>query len=57
MELMGQFYANLWDAKRPPAEALRQAQLSLLARGRAPAQWAGWALSGDPGGLARPAAP
>ncbi len=55
MELMGLFYENLWNGKLPPAEALRRSQLSLLDRGRGPALWAGWALSGDPGGLGRSA--
>jgi CHAT domain-containing protein/tetratricopeptide (TPR) repeat protein len=56
--LMERFYHNLWGKPHPPLEALRQAQLSLVADpelgGRDnPWLWAGWTLSGDPGGLTR----
>jgi len=48
-ELMTEFYRQLLREKRPPAEALRRAQLH-LARGetwRAPSYWAGFILLGD----------
>jgi CHAT domain-containing protein len=56
-KLMGLFYANLWEKHLPAAEALRQAQLTMLneAVGAGVNQyyWAGWVLSGDPGSAAR----
>jgi CHAT domain-containing protein/tetratricopeptide (TPR) repeat protein len=60
MALMGRFYANLWEKGLVPLEALRQAQLSVLddpdfGNGGDPRLWAAWTLSGDPGGLPRPA--
>ena len=56
--LMGRFYANLWEKKQVPIEALRNAQLSVLddpeyGEGGNPKLWAAWVLSGDSG---RPAA-
>jgi CHAT domain-containing protein len=52
-KLMSQFYTNLWENRLPLAEALRQAQLTLLndavGDGALPRYWAGWVLSGDPG--------
>jgi CHAT domain-containing protein len=52
-KLMRQFYSNLWDKGLPAAEALRQAQLTVLSEavgsGDQPYYWAGWVLSGDPG--------
>jgi CHAT domain-containing protein len=52
-KLMSLFYSNLWDKGLPAAEALRQAQLTLLneavGSGDKPYYWAGWVLSGDPG--------
>lgn len=48
-ELMRRFYTALLSEGRPPAEALRQAQLSLKSedRWRAPYYWAGFVLQGD----------
>ena len=46
-DLMVGFYRGL-VVGRPPAEALRQAQLSLYRQGRAPYHWAGFVLQGDP---------
>lgn len=48
-ELMKRFYTALLSEGRPPAEALRQAQLSLLSedRWRAPYYWAGFVLQGE----------
>jgi CHAT domain-containing protein/tetratricopeptide (TPR) repeat protein len=48
-ELMKRFYAGLLLEKLSPGQALRQAQLSLLAeeRWRAPYHWAGFVLQGD----------
>jgi len=52
-ELMLRFYENLWRGKQGRSEALRNAQLALLAEGRAtrgdasPSTWAGFVLSGD----------
>jgi CHAT domain-containing protein len=52
-KLMGLFYTNLWKKHLPAAEALRQAQLTMLnegvGAGVSPYYWAGWTLSGDPG--------
>ena len=52
-KLMMQFYSNLWQKGMPAAEALRQAQLTVLneavGSGDKPYYWAGWVLSGDPG--------
>jgi CHAT domain-containing protein len=52
-KLMRLFYSNLWERSMPAAEALRQAQLTVLgeavASGDQPYYWAGWVLSGDPG--------
>ena len=52
-KLMMQFYSNLWQQGMPAAEALRQAQLTVLneavGSGDKPYYWAGWVLSGDPG--------
>ncbi len=47
-ELMGGFYAELWDERRPPAafEALRRAQLAALAGRRAAGDAAPWAWGG-----------
>jgi len=58
-ELMARFYANLWEKKLPPLEALRRAQLSILddpdfGAGGNPRLWAAWTLGGDPGGLPDP---
>ena len=55
-ELMTRFYRNLWEAKMPPLEAMRRAQLSILddpdfGDGGNPRLWAAWTLGGDPGGL------
>jgi CHAT domain-containing protein len=57
-KLMTLFYTNLWGERhRPPTEALRQAQLTVLNEavgdGVLPRYWAGWVLSGDPGSAAR----
>ncbi len=48
-ELMKRFYAALLREKLPPAQALRQAQISLLHedRWRAPYYWAGFVLQGE----------
>jgi CHAT domain-containing protein len=53
-ELVGLYYANLWTKGRTKLDALREAQLELLARARAagdasgaPASWAAFVLSGD----------
>ena len=48
-ELMDRFYAHLLVSGRRPADALRAAQLELLAdpRWKAPAYWAAFALQGD----------
>jgi CHAT domain-containing protein/Tfp pilus assembly protein PilF len=48
-ELMQRFYAALLKRRLPPAQALRQAQLSLLGeeRWRAPYYWAGFTFEGD----------
>jgi CHAT domain-containing protein/Tfp pilus assembly protein PilF len=52
-KLMRLFYSNLWERSLPAAEALRQAQLTVLSEavgsGDQPYYWAGWVLSGDPG--------
>jgi CHAT domain-containing protein/tetratricopeptide (TPR) repeat protein len=52
-KLMRLFYSNLWERGLPAAEALRQAQLTVLSEavgsGDRPYYWAGWVLSGDPG--------
>ena len=52
-KLMRLFYSNLWERGMPAAEALRQAQLTVLSEavgsGDKPYYWAGWVLSGDPG--------
>jgi CHAT domain-containing protein/Tfp pilus assembly protein PilF len=51
-KLMRLFYSNLWERGMPAAEALRQAQLTVLSEavgsGDKPYYWAGWVLSGDP---------
>ena len=52
LELMRHFYADLWTDKLP-RRGPPEAQLALLDQGRGPMLWAGWALSGDPGGLSR----
>ena len=48
-ELMKRFYHQLLEKGRPPAEALRQAQLSMLAEPEwsAPRNWAGFIFQGD----------
>lgn len=48
-ELMKRFYTALLAEGRPPAEALRQAQISLKSEERwhAPYYWAGFVLQGD----------
>ena len=52
-KLMRLFYSKLWEQGMPAAEALRQAQLTVLSEavgsGDRPYYWAGWVLSGDPG--------
>ena len=52
-KLMMRFYSGLWEQGMPAAEALRQAQLTVLneavGSGDKPYYWAGWVLSGDPG--------
>jgi CHAT domain-containing protein len=52
-KLMRLFYSNLWEQGMAAAEALRQAQLTVLneavGSGEKPYYWAGWVLSGDPG--------
>ena len=52
-KLMRLFYSSLWERGMPAAEALRQAQLTVLSEavgsGDKPYYWAGWVLSGDPG--------
>jgi CHAT domain-containing protein len=47
--LMDRFYRELLERRRPPAEALRLAQLSLRAtpRWRAPYYWGGFVIQGD----------
>jgi CHAT domain-containing protein len=47
--LMGRFYRALFQERRRPSEALREAQLSLAAREqwRAPYYWAGFVIQGD----------
>jgi CHAT domain-containing protein len=49
-ELMSRFYGGLLWEELPPEEALRQAQLALLAepRWQAPYHWAGFVLYGEP---------
>jgi CHAT domain-containing protein len=48
-ELMTRFYRAMWIEGRPPAAALREAQLSLRRerRWRDPYFWAGFVLQGD----------
>jgi CHAT domain-containing protein len=48
-ELMKRFYFQLLEKGHPPAEALRQAQLSMLAEPAwsQPRQWAGFVFLGD----------
>ncbi len=48
-ELMARFYQGLLRDDLPPAQALREAQLSMLAepRWQAPYYWAGFVLQGD----------
>jgi CHAT domain-containing protein len=48
-ELMKRFYRQLLEKGHPPAEALRQAQLSMLAEPAwsAPRNWAGFIFQGD----------
>jgi CHAT domain-containing protein len=48
-ELMKRFYAALLRQNLPPAQALRQAQISLWKepRWRAPYHWAGFVLQGE----------
>jgi len=52
-ELMQRFYENLWRKRQGRAEALRHAQLELLARNRAsehealPSTWGAFVLSGE----------
>ncbi len=52
-ELMPRFYENLWLEKKGRAEALRNAQLEMLARNRAtegdalPWTWGAFVLSGE----------
>ena len=48
-ELMTTFYREMFQYGRPPAAALRAAQLSLLRsrRWRAPSYWAGFRIQGD----------
>ncbi len=52
-ELMQSFYSNLWLKKQGRAEALRNAQLEMLARNRAsegdalPSTWGAFVLSGE----------
>jgi CHAT domain-containing protein len=46
-ELMEAFYANLWGEGMGRLEALREAQLQLLARRRPPSAWGAFVLSGD----------
>jgi CHAT domain-containing protein len=46
-ELMGRFYANLWQQGLPRAEALRAAQLAMLRERRPVRDWGAWVLSGD----------
>jgi hypothetical protein len=56
-DLMEQFFRNLFDAKLPPYEALRQAQLKMKQKGQAgskhPFYWAAWVISGVPDELNR----
>jgi CHAT domain-containing protein len=51
-KLMRLFYSYLWERGMPAAEALRQAQLTVLSgavgSGDKTYYWAGWVLSGDP---------
>ena len=49
MELMTEFYRQLLQNGRPPAEALRRAQQALASttRWHAPYYWAGFVLEGD----------
>ena len=49
MELMTEFYRQLLQNGRPPAEALRRAQQALAStpRWHAPYYWAGFVLQGD----------
>ena len=48
-ELMNQFYRALLKEHRPPADALRKAQLAIAStpRWRAPYYWAGFVIQGD----------
>ncbi len=48
-ELMSRFYRGMLRERRPPSEALRAAQLSMLREPRweAPYYWAGFALQGE----------
>ena len=48
-ELMSNFYAHLGRGEEK-AEALRQAQLTMLHSGAPPYYWAGFELDGDPAG-------
>jgi CHAT domain-containing protein len=56
-ELMARFYRNLLAQGRPPAAALREAQLSMVAeaRWRDPYHWAAFVLQGDWEGWRSPA--
>ena len=49
--LMQAFYANLWERRMPPVEALRRAQEGVRddpsGRFRDAIHWAGWALAGE----------
>ena len=56
--LMNRFFNNLLEKKLTPLESLRRARLSILddpdfGAGGDPRRGATWALSDDPGGLAR----
>jgi len=48
LELMADFYANLWLERMDVSDALWEAKLSARRAGRPVAHWAGWLLTGSP---------
>jgi len=46
--LMELFYRQLWEEKKPKAEALWEAKQALREAGAPTRDWAGWVLTGDP---------
>lgn len=49
-ELMVDFYRRLWVEKKPKAQSLWEAKCALRATGAPTRDWAGWVMTGDPGG-------